>query len=42
MHAAIAAATALPLAPAGHIYQLWAQPSQDTEMRSAGLLSAIF
>lgn len=28
----------LPAAPAGHVYQLWAQPTPTTPMHSAGLL----
>lgn len=28
----------LPAAPAGHVYQLWAQPTSTAPMRSAGIL----
>jgi anti-sigma-K factor RskA len=32
--------SSLPSAPAGHEYQLWAQPDSQPAMRSAGLLGA--
>ena len=32
--------SSLPRAPAGHEYQLWAQPNPQTSMHSAGLLGA--